>query len=74
MARHLGLPLDHAPALHLPASQLTKALIDDVNALMRKFGEDQTQGAFLPSRDLGLGGSTAPPSLSSLHHTRSHQE
>ena len=48
MARHLGLPLDHAPALHLPASQLTKALIDDVNAHMRKFGEDQTQGAFLP--------------------------
>ena len=47
MARHLGLPLDHAPALHLPASQLTKALIDDVNAHMRKFGEDQTQGAFL---------------------------
>ena len=48
MARHLGLPLDHAPALHLPASQLTKALIDDVNAHMRKFSEDQTQGAFLP--------------------------
>ena len=48
MARHLGLPLDHAPALHLPASQLTKALIDDVNAHMRKFGEDLTQGAFLP--------------------------
>ena len=48
MARHLGLPLDHAPALHLPASQLTKALIDDVNVHMRKFGEDQTQGAFLP--------------------------
>ena len=48
MTRHLGLPLDHAPALHLPASQLTKALIDDVNAHMRKFGEDQTQGAFLP--------------------------
>ena len=48
MARHLGLPLDHAPALHLPASQLTKALIDDVNAHVRKFGEDQTQGAFLP--------------------------
>ena len=48
MARHLGLPLDHAPALHLPASQLTKALIDDVNAHMRKFGEDQTQGALLP--------------------------
>ena len=48
MARHLGLPLDHAPALHLPASQLTKALIDDVNAHMRNFGEDQTQGAFLP--------------------------
>ena len=47
-ARHLGLPLDHAPALHLPASQLTKALIEDVNAHMRKFGEDQTQGAFLP--------------------------
>ena len=47
MARHLGLPLDHAPGLHLPASQLTKALIDDVNAHMRKFGEDQTQGAFL---------------------------
>ena len=47
MARHLGLPLDHAPALHLPASQLTKALIDDVNAHMRKFGEDQTQEAFL---------------------------
>ena len=47
MARHLGLPLDHAPALHLLASQLTKALIDDVNAHMRKFGEDQTQGAFL---------------------------
>ena len=42
MARHLGLPLDHAPALHLPASQLTKALIDDVNAHMCKFGEDQT--------------------------------
>ena len=42
MARHLGLPLDHARALHLPASQLTKALIDDVNAHMRKFGEDQT--------------------------------
>ena len=48
MARHLGLPLDHAPALHLPASQLTKALIDDVNAHVRKFGEDQMQGAFLP--------------------------
>ena len=48
MARHLGLPLDHAPVLHLPASQLTKALIYDVNAHMRKFGEDQTQGAFLP--------------------------
>ena len=48
VTRHLGLPLDHAPALHLPASQLTKALIDDVNAHMRKFGEDQTQGAFLP--------------------------
>ena len=48
IARHLGLPLDYAPALHLPASQLTKALIDDVNAHMRKFGEDQTQGAFLP--------------------------
>ena len=48
MARHLGLPLDHAPALHLPASQLTKALIDDVNAHMCKFREDQTQGAFLP--------------------------
>ena len=48
MARHLGLPLDHAPALHLPASQLTKALIDYVNSHMRKFGEDQTQGAFLP--------------------------
>ena len=48
MARHLGLPLDHAPALHLPASQLTKALIADVNAHMRKFGEDETQGAFLP--------------------------
>ena len=48
MARHLGLPLDHAPALHLPASQLTKALIDDVNAHVRKFGEDQTQGDFLP--------------------------
>ena len=46
--RHLGLPLDHAPALHLPASQLTKALVDDINAHMRKFGEDQTQGAFLP--------------------------
>ena len=43
MARHLRLPLDHAPA-----SQLTKALIDDVNAHMRKFGKDQTQGAFLP--------------------------
>ena len=48
MARHLGLPLDHAPALHLPASQLTKALIDDVSAHMRKLGEDQTQGEFLP--------------------------
>ena len=48
MARHLGLPLDHASALHLPASQLTKALIDDVNAHVRKFGEGQTQGAFLP--------------------------
>ena len=48
MARHLGLPLDHAPALHLPALQLTKALIGDVNAHVRKFGEDQTQGAFLP--------------------------
>ena len=48
MARHLGLPLDHAPALHLPASQLTKALVDDTNAHMRKFDEDQTQGAFLP--------------------------
>ena len=47
MARHLGLPLEHAPALHLPASQLTKALIDDVNAHMRKFCEDQTQGVFL---------------------------
>ena len=47
MARHLGLPLDHAPALHLPASQLTKTLIDNVNAHMRKLGEDQTQGAFL---------------------------
>ena len=48
MARHLGLPLDHAPALHLPASQLTKALVDDTNAHMRKFDGDQTQGAFLP--------------------------
>ena len=48
MARYLGLPLDHAPALHLPASQLTKALLDDTNAHMRKFDEDQTQGAFLP--------------------------
>ena len=48
MASHLGLPLHHAPALHLPASQLTKALIDDVNSHMRKFGEDQMQGAFLP--------------------------
>ena len=48
MVRHLGLPLDHAPALHLPASQLTKALIDDVSAHVRKFGEDQTQGAYLP--------------------------
>ena len=48
MARHLGLPLDHAPALHLPASQLTRALVDDTNAHMHKFDEDQTQGAFLP--------------------------
>ena len=32
MARSLGLPIDHAPALHLPASQLTKALLDDTNA------------------------------------------
>ena len=48
IARYLGLPLDHAPALHLPASQLTKALLDDTNAHMRKFDEDQTQGAFLP--------------------------
>ena len=48
MARYLGLPLDHAPALHLPALQLTKALLDDTNAHMRKFDEDQTQGAFLP--------------------------
>ena len=48
MARHLGLPLDHAPALHLSTSQLTKALVDDTNAHMRKFDEDQTQGAFLP--------------------------
>ena len=48
MARHLGLPLDHAPALHLPASQLTKDLVDNTNAHMHKFDEDQTQGAFLP--------------------------
>ena len=73
MARHLGLPLDHAPALHLPASQLTKALVDDTNAHMRKFDEDQTQGVFSPFQDAGLGGSTAPPSPSSLHHTRFHQ-
>ena len=48
MAMSLGLNLDHAPALHLPASQLTKALLEDTNAHMRKFEEDQTQGAFLP--------------------------
>ena len=48
MARSLGLNLDHATALHLPASQLTKALLEDTNAHMRKFEEDQTQGAFLP--------------------------
>ena len=48
MAISLGLNLDHAPALHLPASQLTKALLEDTNTHMRKFEEDQTQGAFLP--------------------------
>ena len=65
MARYLGLPLDHAPALHLLASQLIKALLDDTNAHMRKL--------FSPFQDAGLGVSTAPPSPSSLHHTRFHQ-
>ena len=73
MARSLGLNLDHAPALHLPASQLTKALLEDTNTHMRKFEEDQTQGAFLPIPDAGLDVSTAPPSPSSLHRTRFHQ-
>ena len=74
MARHLGLPLDHAPALHLPASQLTKALIDDVKRTCVSLARIKRKGLFSPFRDAGLGGSTAPPSLSSLHHTRSHQE
>ena len=48
MARHLGLPLDNAPALHLPMSQLTKELLEVANSTMQKFAEDQTNGAFLP--------------------------
>ena len=47
-ARQGGASSSRARASSFRASQLTKALIDDVSAHVRNFGEDQTQGAFLP--------------------------
>ena len=48
VARTLGLQTEPSPALHLPPSDLLKALVDDVNSTLDRFIEEQTPDAFIP--------------------------
>ena len=44
----LGLQMEPSPALHLPPSELLKALVEDVNSTLDRFIEEQTPNAFIP--------------------------
>ena len=48
VALRRSLQSEPSPALHLPPSELLKALIGDVNSTLDKFVEEQTPNAFIP--------------------------
>ena len=48
VAMRRGLQSEPSPALHLPPSELLKALVGDVNSTLDKFIEEQTPNAFIP--------------------------
>ena len=48
VALRRGLQSEPSPVLHLPPSELLKALVGDVNSTLDKFVEEQTPNAFIP--------------------------
>ena len=48
VALRRGLQSEPSSALHLPPSELLKALVGDVNSMLDKFIEEQTPNAFIP--------------------------